>query len=202
MAVLRFARCRAMTSLARARKYFSGHRADPLDSRLARDAFRFRLGAGRNFELQEAPSGHQYFTLKDQRAAIACVIFGTRSRPSDCARRRHAGAGLWQPHRLRSAWSIPTQRPDFAITRPRSVAGEIEALKRKLEAEGLFAPERKRPLPKFPRRIGIITSPSGAAIRDILNILQRRAPGVEVLISPVRVQGSARRWRLPPPSGS
>ena len=66
---------------------------------------------------------------------------------------------------------------------------KFEALKRKLEAEGLFDQARKRALPKFPRRIGIITSPSGAAIRDMLNILQRRAPGVEVLISPVRVQG-------------
>ena len=67
---------------------------------------------------------------------------------------------------------------------------KFEALKRKLEAEGLFDAARKRPLPKFPRRIGIVTSPSGAAIRDMLNILRRRAPGVRVLINPVRVQGS------------
>src|SRR5437660_9615813 len=67
---------------------------------------------------------------------------------------------------------------------------KFEALKRKLEAEGLFAAERKRPLPKFPRRIGIVTSPSGAAIRDILNVLKRRAPWLEILINPVRVQGA------------
>jgi len=67
---------------------------------------------------------------------------------------------------------------------------KFEALKRKLEAEGLFEQARKRGLPKFPRRIGIVTSSSGAAIQDILNVLQRRAPNVEVLISPVRVQGS------------
>jgi exodeoxyribonuclease VII large subunit len=66
---------------------------------------------------------------------------------------------------------------------------KFEALKRKLEAEGLFDPARKKPLPKFPKRIGIVTSPSGAAIRDILNILRRRAPGIEILINPVRVQG-------------
>ena len=66
---------------------------------------------------------------------------------------------------------------------------KFEALKRKLEAEGLFDPARKRPLPRFPKRIGIVTSPSGAAIRDILNVLQRRAPGLEILINPVRVQG-------------
>ena len=67
---------------------------------------------------------------------------------------------------------------------------KFEALKRKLEAEGLFAPERKRLLPKFPRRIGIVTSPSGAAIRDILNVLSRRAPWLQILINPVRVQGT------------
>jgi exodeoxyribonuclease VII large subunit len=66
----------------------------------------------------------------------------------------------------------------------------FEALKRKLEAEGLFASERKHALPRFPRRVGIVTSSSGAAIRDILNVLQRRAPWLEILINPVRVQGS------------
>ena len=66
---------------------------------------------------------------------------------------------------------------------------KFEALKRKLDAEGLFDPARKRPLPKFPKRIGIVTSPSGAAIRDMLNVLRRRAPNVAILISPVRVQG-------------
>ena len=71
-----------------------------------------------------------------------------------------------------------------------ALQAKFEALKRKLEAEGLFDPARKRSLPKFPRRIGIITSPSGAAIRDILNILRRRAPWLSILISPVRVQGT------------
>src|SRR5438876_4144688 len=76
---------------------------------------------------------------------------------------------------------------------PRGVGelqAKFEALKRKLDAEGLFAPERKRPLPKFPRRIGIVTSPTGAAIRDMLNVLHRRAPWLQILIDPVRVQGT------------
>src|SRR5437773_1123905 len=79
------------------------------------------------------------------------------------------------------------------ILQPRGVGllqAKFESLKRKLEAEGLYAPERKRPLPKFPRRIGIVTSPSGAAIRDMLNVLSRRAPWLQILINPVRVQGA------------
>jgi exodeoxyribonuclease VII large subunit len=79
------------------------------------------------------------------------------------------------------------------IVQPRGLGllqAKFEALKRKLEAEGLFDPARKKLLPKFPKRIGIITSPSGAAIRDILNILRRRARGIEILINPVRVQGA------------
>src|SRR5438876_9463900 len=79
------------------------------------------------------------------------------------------------------------------ILQPRGVGvlqAKFEALKRKLQAEGLFAPERKRSLPKFPRRIGIVTSPSGAAIRDMLNVLRRRAPWLQILINPVRVQGT------------
>src|SRR3989442_8659104 len=67
---------------------------------------------------------------------------------------------------------------------------KFEALKRKLDAEGLFDAARKRNLPKFPKRIGIVTSPSGAAIRDILNVLRRRAPWLQILINPVRVQGT------------
>src|SRR5438045_9169019 len=79
------------------------------------------------------------------------------------------------------------------IIQPRGVGllrAKFEALKRKLEAEGLFLLERKRPLPKFPRRVGIVTSPTGAAIRDILNVLCRRAPWLQILINPVRVQGT------------
>ena len=78
------------------------------------------------------------------------------------------------------------------ILQPRGLGllqAKFEALKRKLEAEGLFDAARKRALPKFPRRIGIITSPSGAAIRDILNVLKRRGPWLQILINPVRVQG-------------
>ena len=70
-----------------------------------------------------------------------------------------------------------------------TLQAKFEALKRKLAAEGLFEPARKRPLPRFPRRLGLVTSPTGAAIRDFLKVLHRRQPGIEVLIYPVRVQG-------------
>jgi len=142
-----------------------------------------------NYKLH--PSGHQYFTLKDQRAQISCVIF------------RYTIAPLRQPlvdgtqvqvygritvYELRGQYQLSVQ-----ILQPRGLGllqAKFDALKRRLEAEGLFAQERKRPLPKFPRRIGIVTSPSGAAIRDILNVLHRRAPWLSILINPVRVQGT------------
>ena len=142
-----------------------------------------------NYKLH--PSGHQYFTLKDQRAQIGCVIW------------RDTIAPLRQPlvdgtqvqvfgtvtvFEARGQYQLNVQ-----ILQPRGLGllqAKFEALKRKLEAEGLFGPERKRPLPKLPRRIGIVTSPSGAAVRDMLNVLRRRAPWLQVLISPVRVQGT------------
>src|SRR5437867_2657711 len=142
-----------------------------------------------NYKLH--PSGHQYFTLKDQRAQIACVIW------------RDAMAPLRQPlvdgvqvqvygtvtvFEARGQYQLNVQ-----ILEPRGLGllqAKFEALKRKLEAEGLFASERKRPLPKFPQRIGIVTSPSGAAVRDMLNVLRRRAPWLHILINPVRVQGT------------
>jgi len=142
-----------------------------------------------NYKLH--PSGHQYFTLKDQRAQIACVIW------------RDAMAPLRQPlldgaqvqvygtvtvFEARGQYQLNVQ-----VLQPRGIGlfqAKFEALKRKLEAEGLFAPERKRSLPKFPRRIGIVTSPTGAAIRDIVKILRRHAPWLQILINPVRVQGT------------
>ncbi len=65
----------------------------------------------------------------------------------------------------------------------------FEKLKQKLKAEGLFAPERKRPLPQYPQRIGLVTSPTGAAIRDVLHVVQRRNPALEIILAPCRVQG-------------
>src|SRR5205809_750774 len=142
-----------------------------------------------NYKLH--PSGHQYFTLKDARAQIACVIFRNTMAPlrqplSDGAQVQvYANVSVFE---ARGQYQLSVQ-----IIQPRGLGvlqAKFEALKRKLDAEGLFDPARKRALPKFPKRIGIVTSPSGAAIRDMLNVLRRRAPWLQILINPVRVQGT------------
>src|SRR5262244_293637 len=137
------------------------------------------------------PSGHQYFTLKDQRAQISCVIWRDTMAP---LRQPVADGAQVQVYGAVTVFEARGQyQLNVQILQPRGVGllqAKFEALKRKLEAEGLFAPERKRSLPKFPRRIGIVTSPSGAAIRDMLNVLRRRAPWLQILINPVRVQGT------------
>src|SRR6201993_3264815 len=144
-----------------------------------------------NYRLQ--PSGHQYFTLKDQRAQIGCVIW------RDTLPRKLSGQPLVDGTQVQVYGTVTVfeargqYQLNVQVIQPRGVGllqAKFEALKRKLEGEGLFAPERKRPLPKFPRRIGIVTSPSGAAIRDMLNVLRRRAPWLHILINPVRVQGT------------
>src|SRR4029453_14464595 len=141
-----------------------------------------------NYKLH--PSGHQYFTLKDTRAQIACVIFRNTMPP---LRTSLADGAQVQVYGSVSVFEARGQyQLSVQILQPRGLGllqAKFEGLKRKLEAEGLFDVARKRALPKFPRRIGIVTSPSGAAIRDILNILKRRAPWLQILINPVRVQG-------------
>ena len=142
-----------------------------------------------NYKLH--PSGHQYFTLKDARAQIACVIFRNTMPP---LRQPLVDGTQVQVHGNVSVFEVRGQyQLTVQILQPRGLGllqAKFEALKRKLEAEGLFDPARKRALPKFPRRIGIVTSPAGAAIRDILNVIQRRAPWLQILINPVRVQGT------------
>ncbi|MEP6974175.1 MAG: exodeoxyribonuclease VII large subunit [Spartobacteria bacterium] len=164
-------------------------------TRSIRSLLETRFGAvwvqGEISNYKKHPSGHQYFTLKDQRAAISCVIFRNTLPPSATPLADGMQVQIYgnvAVFEARGQYQLSVQ-----ILQSRGLGllqAKFEALKRKLEAEGLFATARKRPLPKFPRRIGIITSPSGAAIQDILNILARRAPGVEVLVHPVRVQGT------------
>jgi exodeoxyribonuclease VII large subunit len=142
-----------------------------------------------NYKLH--PSGHQYFTLKDQRAAIACVIFRNTLPPFPQPLRDGTQVQVYgsvSVFEARGQYQLSVQ-----LLQARGLGllqARFEALKRKLQAEGLFDTARKRQLPRFPRRIGIVTSPSGAAIRDMLNVLTRRAPQLQILINPVRVQGT------------
>jgi exodeoxyribonuclease VII large subunit len=140
--------------------------------------------------LKKQASGHWYFSLKDDGAQIQCAIFGARKKPGSEALDDGVKVRVFaEPsvYEARGQLQIIVQRVE------RAGMGELqarfEALKRKLQAEGLFDPARKQPLPSFPKVVGIITSDTGAAIRDILNILERRAPWVQPVLYPVRVQG-------------
>ena len=140
--------------------------------------------------LKKQASGHWYFSLKDAGAQIQCAMFGARKRVGaddleDGAKVRvFAEASVYE---ARGQLQIIVQKAE------RAGAGDLqakfEALKRKLNAEGLFDADRKKPIPKFSRVIGIVTSGSGAALQDILNVLTRRAPWVQPVLFPVRVQG-------------
>lgn len=163
-------------------------------TRQIRGALETRFGAvwvqGEISNYKLHPSGHQYFTLKDQRAAISCVIFRNTFPPTAQAISDGAQVQVYGSVSVFEARGQYQLNVQILQTRGAGLLqAKFEALKRKLETEGLFDPARKRPLPKFPKRIGIVTSPSGAAICDMLNVLRRRAPNVAVIISPVRVQG-------------
>lgn len=135
-------------------------------------------------------SGHLYFTLKDAGAQIRCVMFRASARALKF--RPRDGMGLI----VRGRITVYEQRGDYQFLveylEPRGVGALQLAfiqLKEKLAKEGLFAEEHKRPIPSLPQRIGVVTSATGAAIHDILNVLNRRFANVEVLIRPVKVQG-------------
>jgi exodeoxyribonuclease VII large subunit len=142
--------------------------------------------------LAQPASGHWYFSLKDREAQVRCAMF--RMRTSGVTFTPKAGQQVLARGRV----SLYEPRGDYQlIVEHLEEAGvgalqrEFERLKAKLAAEGLFAREAKRALPRFPRRIGVVTSPTGAAIRDVLHILGRRFPPAAVRIYPVPVQGAA-----------
>jgi exodeoxyribonuclease VII large subunit len=141
-----------------------------------------------NFRAQS--SGHIYFTLKDANSQIACVLF----RGEPVPHREYISDG--QNILVQGDLTVYGARGQYQlVVRAVELRGlgalqaAFEKLKQKLAAEGLFAPERKRPLPQFPRRIGLVTSPTGAAIRDVLHVIHRRNPGLEIILTPCRVQG-------------
>jgi exodeoxyribonuclease VII large subunit len=138
-----------------------------------------------------APSGHVYFTLKDSGASVRCVVWR-----STLPRLSYRPAGDGEAVLAHGHISVyePSGQYQFYVDELEPVGigklhARFEQLKARLSQEGLFDEARKRPLPSFPRRIGLVTSPVGAALRDILNVLRRRYPLAEVILSPTQVQG-------------
>ena len=135
-------------------------------------------------------AGHAYFTLKDEAASIRCVMW--RSVVEQQLYLPQNGEAVVAHGRI-SVYEVQGTYQLYVDALQPAGLGilylQFEALKKRLEAEGLFAPERKRPLPPFPRCLGVVTSPTGAAFRDILHVLGRRYPLVEVILSPTLVQG-------------
>jgi exodeoxyribonuclease VII large subunit len=146
--------------------------------------------SGEVSNLTKHSSGHWYFSLKDEKAQVRCVMFRHRNQYLDF----QVKEGMQVEARVNVSLYEP--RGDFQLNvesmRPGGLGALYEAfakLKTKLEAEGLFAEERKKLLPMFPRQIGIITSPQAAALRDVLTTLKRRMPSVPVVLYPTPVQG-------------
>jgi exodeoxyribonuclease VII large subunit len=137
-----------------------------------------------------AQSGHLYFTLKDEKAQVRCVCFRNQAirlkfRPEDGLKMIVRGSiGVYEP---RGEYQVYVEHIEPAGLGALQLA--FEQLKKRLESEGLFDESRKKPLPLLPSRIGVVTSPRGAAVRDIIRILRRRFPGLHLLVYPVRVQG-------------
>jgi exodeoxyribonuclease VII large subunit len=163
-------------------------------NRMARDvlerSFPLFWISGEISNMTRAASGHWYFSLKDSSAQVRCVMFRGRNSYLD-----------WQPREgdkveARAVVTLYEARGDFQLTvefLQRAGLGALfeayERLKQKLEAEGLFDPARKQPIPEHPRRIGIVTSPDAAALHDVLTTLRRRMPSIPVVIYPTPVQG-------------
>jgi exodeoxyribonuclease VII large subunit len=136
-------------------------------------------------------SGHHYFTLKDDRAQVACVMF-SRAYSAQAGTILRDGVQVQAFGRVSVYEARGQYQLIVELVQTKGLGllqAKFEALKRKLEAEGLFDPAHKKPLPLFPRRVALVTSPTGAAVQDMLNILQRRSPWLRLLICPVRVQG-------------
>ena len=147
------------------------------------------IGEISNYKLY--PSGHHYFSLKDSESTLSCVLFKgnarmLRFRPENGMQVLAVGRVSFYPRDGKVQFYVNAMMP--------SGAGDLQAafeqLKAKLDAEGLFSQYHKKPLPVFPERIALVTSPAGAAVRDMIRILGVRWPSAEILIVPVRVQGA------------
>jgi exodeoxyribonuclease VII large subunit len=147
--------------------------------------------------LRKQASGHWYFSLKDEGAQISCAMFGARRREGAEALLDGAKVKVFAEtsvYEARGQLQIIVQKAELAGAG--DLQARFEALKRKLQAEGLFDTGRKRPIPGFPKTIGLVTSASGAALHDMLNVLTRRAPWVQPVLFPVRVQGKGAEMEI------
>jgi len=146
--------------------------------------------SGEITNLRAQSSGHMYFSLKDAGAQLSCVLF-SREKVSQRELLADGKKVLLQGevtvYEARGQYQMIVRAVELQGVGALQVA--FEKLKQRLADEGLFAPERKRPLPHFPQRIGLVTSPTGAAIRDVLHVIQRRNPALEIILVPARVQG-------------
>ncbi len=141
--------------------------------------------------LRVQSSGHAYFAVKDAGAQLSCVLFRSDARAVDRGLLRDGQMVVLQGeltvYEARGQYQLRVTSVELQGVGALQLA--FARLKEKLLAEGLFAAERKRPLPRFPQCIGVVTSPTGAAFQDVLHVIQRRNPGLEIMLAPCRVQG-------------
>lgn len=146
--------------------------------------------SGEITNLRAQSSGHNYFTLKDAGAQLNCVLFRGESQVDRSLLqdgRKVNLQGELTVYEPRGQYQMRVTQVEMQGVGALQIA--FEKLKQKLNAEGLFAQERKRPLPAYPQRIGLVTSPTGAAIKDVLHVVQRRNPALQLVLAPCRVQG-------------
>lgn len=160
--------------------------------RLIEQQFNTLWVSGEVSNLRAQSSGHAYFTLKDTAAQLNCVLFrndarGYRHLLEDG--RKVLLQGELTVYEPRGQYQFVVKAVELQGVGALQLA--FERLKQQLAAEGLFAPERKRPLPRFPRRVGVVTSPTGAALRDVLHVSERRDPALQFILAPCRVQGES-----------
>ncbi|MDQ2694115.1 MAG: exodeoxyribonuclease VII large subunit [Pseudomonadota bacterium] len=179
------------------RDVYSVSRLNAAVRALLEGAFPLLWVEGEVSNLRRVSSGHVYFSLKDDQAQVNCALF--RNRAVLLRGRIDNGRQVL----VRARVSLYAARGDYQlIIEHLEDAGDgalrrlFDERRRRLEREGLFAESAKRPLPRFPRRVGVVTSPSGAAVRDVLTVLQRRFPALPVLVYPVPVQGEGAGQRI------
>jgi exodeoxyribonuclease VII large subunit len=183
--------------LAGERRVFEVSELNAAVERLFETEFQSIWVAGEISGCRPAASGHFYFSLKDARSQVKCVLFKgnarfVRFRPQDGL--AVLVRGNLEVYEARGEYQLIVE-----VLEPRGAGAlqlAFEQLKKKLDAEGLFEAGRKRPLPKLPQHIGIVTSPAGAVVRDILHVLERRFAGLHIRLFPAQVQGEGAREQI------